>query len=56
MSDVVLVNEVKTTYLGDQHVRIAAGEREFEADARTHVDRPGAAFCPLEMVAAALGA
>jgi uncharacterized OsmC-like protein len=56
MDDLSLVNEVTTTYLGDHRVRIASGEREFVVDQRTHVDRPGAAFCPLELVAAALGA
>lgn len=52
----VLTNRVTTTYLGDSRVRIAAGDRSFEADQRTQVDRPGAGFCPLELVAAAVGA
>ncbi|MFC2036762.1 hypothetical protein ACFLYD_02165 [Chloroflexota bacterium] len=52
----VLVNRITTTYLGDNRVHIAAGERGFEVDQRTRVDRPGAGFCPLELVAAALGA
>ena len=56
MDDLLLVNRVTTTYLGDSRVRIAAGDRSFEADQRTHVDRQGAGFCPLELVAAALGA
>jgi len=56
MNDLTLVNQVTTTYLGDHRVRISAGDRSFEADQRTHVDRPGAGFCPLELVAAALGA
>jgi len=56
MEDQLLVNRVSTTYLGDQRVRIAAGDRGFEADQRTRLDRPGAGFCPLELVAAALGA
>lgn len=56
MSEQVLVNRVTTTYLGDSRVRVAAGERSFEADQRTNLDRPGATFCPLELVAAALGA
>lgn len=50
------INRVTTTYLGGRRVRIASGERTFEADQRTELDRPGAAFCPLELVAAALGA
>jgi uncharacterized OsmC-like protein len=56
MDDLTLTNRVTTTYLGNSRVRIAAGDRSFEADQRTHVDRPGAGFCPLELVAAALGA
>jgi hypothetical protein len=56
MDELMLVNQVTTEYVGDHRVRIAAGGRIFEADQRTHVDRPGAGFCPLELVAAALGA
>jgi len=56
MDDPVLLNQVTTTYVGDQRVRMVAGGRSFEADQRTQVDRPGAGFCPLELVAAALGA
>ncbi len=51
-----LLNRVTTTYVGHNRVQIAAGDRSFEADQRTHLDRPGARFCPLELVAAALGA
>jgi hypothetical protein len=50
-----LVNRVTTTYLGERRARVAAGERAFDVDQRTHIDRPGAGFCPLELVAAALG-
>jgi uncharacterized OsmC-like protein len=55
VDDAVLVNQVVTTYLGGSRVRVASGERSFEADQRTALDRPGAGFCPLELVAAALG-
>ncbi len=55
MSDIVLENLVTTTYLGGERVRITAGERSFEADQRTSAGRPGSGFCPLELVAAALG-
>ena len=55
MSNLVLENLVSTTYLGGERVRITAGGRSFEADQRSNVDRPGAGFCPLELVAAALG-
>ncbi len=56
MPEQSLVHAVTTTYLGGSRVRIATGERTFEADQRTELDRPGAGFCPLELVAAALGA
>ena len=56
MTDEILENVVKTTYLGDSRVRIDAGERAFETDQRTRLDRPEAGFCPLELVGAALGA
>jgi uncharacterized OsmC-like protein len=56
MGDLILENLVTTTYLGGERVRITAGDRSFEADQRTNVDRPGSGFCPLELVAAALGA
>jgi hypothetical protein len=56
VNDLTLVNRITTTYAGDGRVRIMAGDRSFEADQRTHIDRPDASFCPLELVAAALGA
>jgi len=56
VDELTLLNQVTTTYLGDNRVSIAAGDRHFVADQRTCLDRPGAGFCPLEMVAAALGA
>ena len=56
MSDFSLVNRVETIYIGDSRVRMTADDRSFEADERVKVDRPGASFCPLELVAAALGA
>ena len=51
-----LLNRVETIYIGGERARITAGDRSFEVDQRTQVDRPGAGFCPLELVAAALGA
>lgn len=56
MSEEVLVNQITITYLGGNRVCISAGDRSFVADQRTQVDQPGAGFCPLELVAAALGA
>ena len=56
MDDLTLQYRVSTTYLGSDRVRISAGDRCFEADQRTQLDRPGTGFCPVELVAAALGA
>ena len=56
MAEEVLLNLVTTVYEGDDRVRITAGDRAFEAHQRTTIDRPGASFCPLELVAASLGA
>lgn len=56
MDGELLTNRVTTEYMGDLRVRLSAGNRTFEADQRTELDRPGAGFCPLELVAAALGA
>jgi len=61
VDDSTLINRVTTTYLGDNRVSIASigganPDRHFVADQRTCLDRPGAGFCPLELVAAALGA
>lgn len=50
----VLIHHVTTTYLGSDRVRITSGDRCFEAEQRVNVDRDQ--FCPLELVAAALGA
>lgn len=56
MDGEILTNRVTTEYVGDRRVRLSAGERTFEADQRSELERPGAGFCPLELVAAALGA
>jgi len=56
MADEILENTVTTTYIGGSRVQIDANVRTFEADQRTHLDRPDARFCPLELVGAALGA
>ena len=47
---------VKAVYAGDGRVHIEAGDRTYQADQRVQLDRPGAALCPLEWVAAALSA
>lgn len=56
MNDLTLVNRVETVYLGGSRVRMTSGGRSFEVDQRDHLDHPDASFCPLELVAAALGA
>jgi uncharacterized OsmC-like protein len=56
MDDSILTSRVLTTYLGENQVEIAAGDRRFVANQRISLDCPGAGFCPLELVAAALGA
>jgi len=50
------MDPVKAIYTGDGRVRIEAGGRAYQADQRVLLDRPGASLCPLEWVAAALGA
>ena len=56
MDELTLVNRVTIDYLGSSRVRISSGDRQFDADQRTRIDREGAGFFPLELVAAALGA
>ena len=56
MAEEALAYRVTTVYQGNDRVRIEAGGRTFEADQRTTIDRPGASFCPLSLVAASLGA
>jgi hypothetical protein len=56
MVDEILDNVVTTTYMGGSRVQIDSNGRTFEADQRTHLDRPDAGFCPLELIGAALGA
>jgi hypothetical protein len=56
VNDLTLVNRVQTMYLGGSRVRIISGDRSFEADQRTNLGQPDASFCPLELVAAAMGA
>jgi len=52
----ISMDPVKAIYTGDGRVRIEAGGRAYQADQRVLLDRPGASLCPLEWVAAALGA
>jgi hypothetical protein len=56
MDGPTLANRVTTTYIGDHRVSIESAERSFQVDQRTHLERPDAGFCPVELVAASLGA
>ena len=50
------INLVNVAYLGNQRAQVQAGERTFVVDERTKVDQAGAKFCPIELIAASLGA
>jgi len=50
------VDTVRAVYTGAGRVRVEAGKRVYQADQRLSLDRPGASLCPLEWIAAALGA
>jgi hypothetical protein len=50
------VNPVNITYLGYERATIESGGRTFVVDERTKVDQAGAEFCPIELIAASLGA
>jgi len=47
---------VQARYTGAGRVEVQAGGRTYQADQRVLLDRPGASLCPLEWLAAALGA
>jgi uncharacterized OsmC-like protein len=50
------VNLVKVAYIGHESAMVESGDRKFVVDERTKVDQAGAKFCPIELVAASLGA
>ncbi len=50
------VNVVSTTYIGDQRALIESSGRTFVVDERTKMDQADAKFCPIELIAASLGA
>ena len=50
------VNEVAVRYLGDERAEVRSGDRSFLVDQRTETGRAGARFCPIELIAASLGA
>jgi uncharacterized OsmC-like protein len=51
------VNVITATYVGDERAVVeSSGGRTFVVDQRTKIRREGARFCPIELVAASLGA
>ncbi|GEM_PF-775976 len=48
---------ITATYVGDDRAVVeSSGERTFVVDQRTKIWREGAKFCPVELIAASLGA
>jgi hypothetical protein len=43
-------------YIGGEQAEVRIGDHAFVVDERINLQRPGAALCPVELVAAALGA
>jgi hypothetical protein len=50
------VNVVSTTYIGNQSALIESSGRTFVVDERTKMSLVDAKFCPIELIAASLGA
>jgi len=50
------VNPVHVTYIGNERALLESGGRTFVVDERINVGRAGARFCPIELIAASLGA
>ena len=50
------VNPVSVAYIGNQSAMVESGDRTFVVDERTKVDQAGAKLCPIELIAASLGA
>lgn len=51
------MNVVTVTYAGDERAVVeSSGGRTFDVDQRVNVGRKGAKFCPIELIAASLGA
>ena len=47
---------VSAHYIGGEQAEVRIGDYAFVVDKRVNLQRPGAALCPVEWVAAALGA
>jgi len=52
----VNVNPISVAYIGHESAMVEAGDRKFIVDERTKVDQAGAKLCPIELIAASLGA
>jgi hypothetical protein len=52
----VNVNLISVAYIGHESAMVEAGDRKFIVDERTKVDQAGAKLCPIELIAASLGA
>ncbi len=50
------MDPITATYVAPGRAHIQAGGRSYQADERLRLDVPGASLCPLEWIAAALGA
>jgi uncharacterized OsmC-like protein len=48
---------ITATYVGDERAVVeSSGGRTFVVDQRTKIEREGAQFCPVELIATSLGA
>jgi len=54
MGERIEIRQVTARYLGGERAEVLAGEQRFIVDERTAIDRTGARFCPIELVAASL--
>jgi uncharacterized OsmC-like protein len=51
------MNVITATYAGDERAVVeSSGGRSFLVDQRTNIGREGAKLCPIELIAASLGA
>ncbi len=51
------MNVIRVTYTGDERALVeSSGGRSFVVDQRVNIEREGAKFCPVELIAASLGA
>ena len=51
------MNVITVTYTSDERALVeSSGGRSFIVDQRVNIEREGAKFCPVELIAASLGA